>query len=138
MRNVGNLKQACMEIRRVLKPGGTFLLSEATLQGWRRLNEFRAEWGLPDIDMPPFNSYVDTEQVVLALHDQADLVCINDFASSYYVGTRVIKPLLAAASGANIDVARPDLHWNRWFAAVPAWGDYGVQKLFVFRKREPT
>ena len=25
--------------------------------------------------------------------------------------------------------------WNRWFAQIPAAGDYGTQKLFVFRKR---
>jgi hypothetical protein len=26
------------------------------------------------------------------------------------------------------------MEWNRWFAQLPAWGDYGTQKLFVFRK----
>src|SRR5947208_16858376 len=47
------------ECVRVLRPGGVFLLSEATLQGWRRLNALRAEWGLPAIAMPGFNEYVD-------------------------------------------------------------------------------
>ena len=35
------------ECARVLKPGGILLLSEATIQGWTKLNDFRAEWGLP-------------------------------------------------------------------------------------------
>lgn len=28
----------------------------------------------------------------------------------------------------------PNMEWNRWFAQLPSWGDYGTQKLFVFRK----
>jgi hypothetical protein len=35
---------------------------------------------------------------------------------------------------ADIPVASPDMEWNRWWAALPAVGDYGTQKLFVFRK----
>jgi hypothetical protein len=49
--------QGLQECARVLKHGGLFLHSEATLQGWRRLNQFRSEWKLPDIPMPAFNQY---------------------------------------------------------------------------------
>jgi len=56
-------------------------------------------------------------------------------SQAYYLGTRVLKPLLAQALGATVDVANPDMEWNRWFARLPAFGDYGTQKLFVFRKR---
>lgn len=122
------------ECIRVLKPGGLFLLSEATLQGWRRLNALRAEWGLEDIPMPPFNTYVDQEEVIAAVHDQAELVELSNFASTYYVGTRVLKPLLAQAIHAPVSVADPNAEWNRWFSQLPAAGDYGTQKLFVFRK----
>ena len=34
----------------------------------------------------------------------------------------------------DVDVADPNLQWNRWFAQIPAAGDYGTQKLFVMRK----
>src|SRR5262245_19010163 len=56
--------RALDECARVLRPGGLLLLSEATLQGWSQLNAFRAEWHLPPIPMPPFNRYIDQEQVV--------------------------------------------------------------------------
>lgn len=118
-----------------VKPGGLLLLSEATLNGWRRLNKFRNEWGLSDIAMPGFNQYLDQDQVVAELAPLMDLVTISNFASTYFVGSRVLKPLLAQALGDSSQVANPDMEFNRWFAQLPAYGDYGTQKLFVFRKK---
>ncbi len=127
--------QGLLECARVLKPGGTLLLSEATVQGWKKLNRFRSEWGLSAIPMPPFNLYLDEERVVESLSDVAELVEIANFASTYYVGTRVLKPLLSNALGGTINYADPDMEWNRWFSQLPSFGDYGTQKLFVFRKK---
>ncbi len=126
---------ALREVARVVKPGGLLLLSEATTQGWEQLNALRAEWGLDPIPMPPFNTYLDQERVIETLAGTMDLVELRDFASTYYVGSRVLKPLLARALGADVDVADPRMHWNRWLAHLPAAGDYGTQKLFVLRKR---
>ena len=123
------------ECARVLKVGGLFLLSEATLQGWYQLNKFRREWGLPDIPMPPFNQYLDQERVSKGLAQDFQLLEVVDFSSTYYVGTRVLKPLLIRALGADIDVADPNMEWNRWCAQLPSCGDYGVQKLFIMMKR---
>jgi ubiquinone/menaquinone biosynthesis C-methylase UbiE len=126
---------ALRECGRVLKPGGVLLLSEATLQGWSKLNAMRREWSLPDIPMPAFNQYLDEEQVIEAVRPNLELVELVNFASTYYVGTRVLKPLLSRSLSMSIDVANTDMEWNRWCASLPAWGDYGTQKLFVFRKR---
>jgi ubiquinone/menaquinone biosynthesis C-methylase UbiE len=128
-------KIGLLECARVLKPGGLLLLSEATVQGWQRLNDFRREWQLDDIPMPLFNQYLDENQVVDALSPNLELVELVNFASTYYVGTRVLKPLLARAVGGGIEVANPNMEWNRWFSELPACGDYGTQKLFVFKKR---
>ena len=44
---------------------------------------------------------------------------------TYFVGTRILKPLLAQASGGKVDPAKPEMEWNRWWGLLPAWGDYG-------------
>ncbi len=126
--------QGLRECVRVLKRGGTLLLSEATLQGWRKLNDFRREWQLAEIPIPSFNNYLDRDVVVETLSGELQLVEVVNFASTYYVGTRVLKPLLIQALGAQIDVADPNMEWNRWFAQLPVCGDYGTQELFVFEK----
>ena len=123
------------ECVRVLKPGGLFLLSEATVQGWQRLNQFRTEWGLVDIPIPEFNEYLDETTVINTLSDELTLVELVNFSSTYYVATRVLKPLLSQALGGVVRVANPEMEWNRWFSELPASGDYGTQKLFVFEKR---
>jgi len=127
--------QALQECCRVLQAGGTLLLSEATLQGWQSLNRFRNEWGLPDIPMPSFNSYLDEQAIVNTLAEKMVLVETINFSSTYYLGTRLLKPLLAKALGADINVADPNMEWNRLFSQLPSWGDYGTQKLFIFKKR---
>jgi hypothetical protein len=122
------------ECTSVLKAGGLLLLSEATVQGWKRLNALRREWHLDDIPMPAFNTYIDVDRLVEEVGGDLELVDVVDFSSTYFVGTRVLKPLLIAALGEPIDVADPNMEWNRWFASLPAWGDYGTQKLLIFRK----
>jgi ubiquinone/menaquinone biosynthesis C-methylase UbiE len=130
-----NQQTALRECARVLKPGGVLLLSEATIQGWSKLNDLRREWGLPDIPIPAFNSYLDEEKVIEFMRPEMELVELSNFASTYFVGTRLVKPLLAQALGGKIDPANPGAEWNAWFSTLPACGDYGTQKLFVFRKR---
>lgn len=130
----GNQLTALRECARVLKPGGLLLLSEATIQGWTKLNALRREWNLPDIPMPGFNNYLDEEKVIDSLAAELELVELVNFASTYFVGTRLLKPLLAQALGGRLDPSDPSAEWNRWCSMLPTGGDYGTQKLFVFRR----
>ena len=135
--NVGEWETQCLalsECVRVLKPDGLLLLSEATLQGWRKLNLFREEWGLEPIPMPDFNHYLCIDEVQSYLDISCRLVTIEDFSSSYYVGTRVLKPLL----GHTRNTRNPLSHWNEWYSLQPSVGDWGIQKLMVFEKLYDT
>lgn len=128
-------KRALQECARVLKSGGQFLLSEAMLEGWQRLNRFRKEWGLEEIPMPPFNHYLEEKALLGMTSPYFRLVESVNFSSTYYVGTRLLKPVLMKALKSKKDAADPLMQWNRWFSALPAWGEYGTQKLFVFEKK---
>jgi hypothetical protein len=93
------------------------------------------EWGLPAIPMPSFNNYLDEDKVKKDSPESLRLDKVVDFASTYYVGTRLLKPLLIKALGIPLDAAAADLEWNRFLAQLPSWGDYGTQKQFIFTKR---
>ncbi len=137
--NLGDWDNQCNglnEAIRVLKPGGQLILSEATLQGWNQINKFRREWKLPNIPIPAFNLYLDENQLISEASKRCDLIDVINFASTYYVGTRVFKPLLAKALNIDIDVADPKMDFNKWFSNLPSWGDFGTQKLFIFEKRK--
>jgi len=138
LRSFENQRRALGAIARVLRPGGILLLSEATVQGLAKLNALRAEVGLEPLPVPSFNEYLDEERVVEAVRPELELVELVNFASSYFVGTRVVKPLVAKLGLARIDVADPNTEWNRLCSTLPACGDYGTQKLFVFRKAVAT
>lgn len=136
--NIPNRERQIVAIReaaRIIKPGGMLLFSEATREGLAQLNLLRAEWQLPPIPEPAFNNYVDEKLLREAAPDLLELSEISNFSSTYFVGTRVLKPLLAAAVDKGIDVAKPEMEWNRFFSMLPAAGDYGTQKLFAFRRR---
>ena len=105
------------------------------MEGWERLNALRREWGLTDIGMPHFNLYVSESAVAAAAGPDFTLERIENFASSYFVATRVLKPLLAQSAAHDVDVADPNAEFNRWASLLPAAGDYATQKLFVLRRR---
>lgn len=127
--------KAINECIRVLKRNGLLLLSEATLQGWRNVNILRSEWGLEELPMPPFNQYLDQDKVIDATSSAMELVDIVNFSSTYYLGTRVLRPLLAKILGINKDYTNYDMEINRLFAQLPSCGDYGSEKLFILRKK---
>jgi len=132
-----NQQKALNECVRVLKPGGLLLLSEAFLRGWKNINRFRQEWGLSEIPMPTFNHYLDEDNLLAHMSRQTNLAAQLDFSSTYYVGTRVLKPLLMKALDLNAPaLLQADSEWNHWISKLPSWGNYGVQKLFVFQKKQ--
>ena len=126
-------RKAMIECARVLKPGGRLIISEATTGGWRNLNLLRSWFGLSEIPIPSFNKYINEEELCSACKDLLLHDVIN-FSSTYFIGTRVVKPLLIERLGIKDSPANPNSEINKLFSELPSWGDYGTQKMFVFEK----
>jgi SAM-dependent methyltransferase len=125
-------QRAILEIRRVLRPGGFFLLSEPTVQGLERLNRLRSLFGLEPLQAPWHNLYLDEERLLALIEPHFSLVKVENFSSSYYVISRVIYPLLV---GGKKERLRHDAWLNKVGVRMPSVGNFGVQKLFVMAKK---
>lgn len=129
-------RMALAALAPLVLPGGVLLLSEATLDGFIKLSHLRTEWHLPPLTIPPFNTYLSVEAVLTEARYRYHVVAVIDFASSYYVLTRVLKPILA--HGRSIDATNPAMLFNQWAAHLPPAGDFGIQKLFVLLRPNPA
>lgn len=130
LNNRENQEKAVHNIRKLIKPNGKALLAEATLGGRERLNALRAECGLSEIPVPSFNFYIDEDWFVKTAKRYFSKVTVLNHASTYYVGSRVVQPLMLKLKGADT-APDPLSEINRLFSALPSYGDYGIQKLFI-------
>jgi SAM-dependent methyltransferase len=123
--------QECSE---VLTSGGLLLISEATIQGFNKLNRLRSMCGLKPLVIPKFNAYIDEAELTKHQSTGLKFEKLIDFSSTYYIGTRIIKPLLYRIIKSKKDVGNVNSIYNKIFKNFPSVGGFGIQKLFVFRK----
>lgn len=99
-------KHALAEIARVLKPGGTLVLMEGTLDGIERLNNWRVRFGLSEIDAAGRDRLITLkfrEAELLAYVRQIyELQRIQRWGMYYFI-TRIVQPLLVAPEKPSYD-----------------------------------
>ena len=132
--NLGSVDRQIYALERVhsvLDTGGVLLMSEASKQAWQNLNALRAAFGLGELAEPWHNLYLDEDLVLPQIDHLYELLDIEAFSSTYYLGSRVLQPFVIGPS------SEPtyDSEINKLFSQLPAYGDYGYQKLFVLKKR---
>ncbi|HEX2915491.1 MAG TPA: class I SAM-dependent methyltransferase [Chloroflexia bacterium] len=125
-----NHKQALLEAWRVLKPGGLFLMSEVSTQASDNLNRLRETFGLETMTPLWHNCYIDEDELLQFARPYFELKKIKKFSSSYYVLTWVLYPFFRRNGNRN---------YRGWFhrfsTHVPQVGDWGLQKLYILKKR---
>ena len=125
--NVDKLK-AIQEIHRVLKPNGIYVLSEAFMGPFRNLNSIRKAAGLPELEVPPMNEYIEEEQLMYWLEGKFSFVEIKRFSSVYYLMTRFVREFT--------DIEGYDTDFHRFAAELASSNDsdFGIQKCYVLGK----
>ena len=127
-------KKAILEMHRVLKPGGLFFLSEAFQGSLFNINKVRQLGNFPPLVMPDFNLYLKEEQLEQFLVKYFDIVEIRKFSSIYYVATRFLRYLTMNKN--EKDSFQNDLNnYFTGFNVTDQSGDFGIQKLYVLRKK---
>lgn len=99
-------KAVIMEIHRVLKSGGLFVMVEGTRDGLRRLNDFRTKFGLdaiPDKSKTNVSSLkFEEEEIDAFLKKRFEIVKKQHFGM-YYLISRIVHPLLVAPNRPRYD-----------------------------------
>ena len=127
-------KKAIIEMRRVLKTKGLYLLSEAFLGSFKKLNALRSLAGMKPLVVQKFNLYLDEAKLEKFVKPYFDIVEIKGFSSIYYVASRFARYLTMKNS--DKDTYANDI--NNLFAKYQETensGDFGIQKLYVLKKR---
>lgn len=123
--------KAAKELHRVLKTNGIFLMMEDTQQGLKKLNTLRKKFGLYEIKIRWHDLYIDEKKFLEVVKPFFKLVKIDNFASTYYMCSRIINAKLTPP-GEEPDYLSPI---NKIAARLPPLGDYTALKLFVLEKR---
>ncbi len=124
-------KQAIAQIHGIIKPGGAYIMCEGSRQGFAKVNELCALSGLPLLTNYWHNIYLDEDILLPYVAGLFDVVAIENFASTYYVASRIYNAVSAP------DQAKPDYFSpiNRTAVNLPPIGDYSPLRTYYLRKR---
>jgi ubiquinone/menaquinone biosynthesis C-methylase UbiE len=124
-------RAAIANITAMLAPGTAYVMCENSQDGLDKINTLRQRVQLPRIDPPWHNRYFrDAELAQLTLAD-VTLEAVDHYSSTYYLLSRVVNAALAAKTGQEPDY---DSEINRLALSLPAIGEYGQGRIWLWRK----
>lgn len=130
-------QKALVELHRVLKGGGTLVLMEGTFDGLDRLNFFRREFGLDEIEPAGrdrlFTLKFHERELLDFIAPLYDVTRIQRFGMYYFL-TRIVQPLLVAPEPPSYDHELNAIA-TAIARVIPDLEQMGQLTGFVLRKR---
>ena len=121
-------------IHSCLKPNGTYIMCEAFVEGFKNLNKAREFFGLNELPMPKYNSYINEKELEEKTKDLFYIDKVIKHSSLYYLGTRVFQYMCNDS-----DPTGADTPLHRFFAdysqETSKSGDFGPNKVYLLRKK---
>lgn len=127
--------QGITECIRVVKPGGTIVLSEGFWEPLMLLNAMRSLKNLPPLVEHDFNRYLKLSALEAHLKNIGLKYQIDDFSSIYYLGSRFLRDLVtdpAAYPGFSNPINKIFFDIEQQFSG----GGMGIQQAIIITKGE--
>lgn len=124
-------KNAINNIHSFLKPNGTYIMIENTIDGLENLNYVRASFKLDAISVRWHNCYFREEELLNFLDRLFIIDEINNFASTYYLISRTINAIV------ELDHQKGNYNSkiNELASKLPSLGNYSPVKAFILHKK---
>jgi len=130
-------KKALVEIHRVLKPGGVYVMMEGTFDGLERLNFYRRKFGLEEIEAGGQDRLLTLKfhecELETFLAPYFELLRTQRFGMYYFL-TRIVQPLLVAPEKPRYDHPLNEVA-KAIARVVPDFESIGHLVGFAWRKR---
>jgi ubiquinone/menaquinone biosynthesis C-methylase UbiE len=121
-------KDAILQIKAVLKPGGRLILVENTLEGLVNLNNMRRHLDLPIIEQRWHNHYLPQQWLEQFLAEHFTIELAENIGSTYYLVSRVVYAKLCQLKGEEPQYLHPI---NEIAAQLPNSGNCSPNMLYA-------
>lgn len=107
------------------------IMIENFLDGHNEMNKARKKFGLEPIPIRWHNKFFETDKFVREASKFFSSLEINNFASSYYLATKVLYSAICKSHGVEPDYSH-DIH--KFAVNLPPAGNFGPTKMVVMKK----
>lgn len=126
-------QHALLQMKAVLAPYGTIVLTENTQEGLAQLNQLRASLALPSIAVRWHNFYLPQRQLEEFLPRHFKVEGVENIGNLYYIISRVVYAKLAALEGKEPSYDHPINEIASQLPSLPGY-QYSPNFIYVLRK----